>query len=276
MNGDTTSGAPTPAYTMGYSDEFQKMLHRRSAATHAAHLLPHLKPGQRILDFGCGSGTISVGLAGAVDPGELQGVDMEESQIEIARAAAEAGGHGNAVFQTGDATALPFDDNSFDVAHCHALLTHVPNTQAALAEAKRVLKPGGILAARELIGASTFFEPDPEDIGGAWAIFSRLLEANGGHPQMGKELKRVFLEAGLSDIRAGASFESFVTTEDVAFFHSFAGGWFFAPQTVGAATKYGLATQEQFDGWRRMLEQWRDTPGAFSAIAWGHAIAHKP
>ncbi len=50
-------------YTMGYSDDFQQVLDRRSVHTHAAHLLPHLKPGLRILDFGCGPGTISVGLS---------------------------------------------------------------------------------------------------------------------------------------------------------------------------------------------------------------------
>ena len=104
------------SYTMGYSDEFRQLLDRRSAQTHAAHLLPHLEPGQRVLDFGCGPGTISVGLASAVEPGELHGIDMEESQIELASAAARAGGHDNATFHVGDVTALPFDDDYFDVA----------------------------------------------------------------------------------------------------------------------------------------------------------------
>ena len=146
-------------YTMGYSEEFLQLLHRRSAKTHAAHLLPHLKPGLRVLDFGCGPGTISVGLATAVAPGELHGIDMEESQINMARAAAKAGGHGNATFHVGDVTDLPFDDNSFDVAHCHAVLMHVPDTEATLAEVKRVLKPGGIISSREFILGSSFLEP---------------------------------------------------------------------------------------------------------------------
>ena len=127
----------TPAYTMGYSEEFRRLLNLRSAETHAAYLLSHLQPGNRILDFGCGPGNISVGLASAVHPGELHGVDIEESQIELARAAAGAGGHDNATFHVGDVTALPFEDNSFDAAHCHAVLMHVPDTQAVLAEVKR-------------------------------------------------------------------------------------------------------------------------------------------
>ena len=276
MTDDRTPDTPTSIYTMGYSDEFQKLLSRRSAATNAAHLLPYLEPGLRVLDFGCGPGTISVGLAKAVEPGELHGIEMEASQIEMARAAASAGGHDNAVFQTGDVTDLPYEDGSFDVAHCHALLMHVPDTQATLAEVRRVLKPRGIVSSRELISASSFFEPELDDLRGAWTTFSNLLEANGGHPQMGKELKRTFLEAGFSDIHASTSFESYSTTEDIDFLHGFSIGWFFSPDTVEAATKHGLASQEQFDGWRRMLDQWKDTPGAFAALAWGEAIGRKP
>ena len=113
-------------YAMGYSDEFTQILHRRNAETHAAHLLPHLRPGSRVLDVGCGPGSISVGLAKAIEPGELHGIDMEESQIMIARASAAAGGHDNATFHVGDATDLPFEDDSFDAAHTHAVLMHVP------------------------------------------------------------------------------------------------------------------------------------------------------
>ena len=97
----TDDAAQESTYTMGYSDDFQQLLDRRSVHTHAAYLLPHLKPGLRILDFGCGPGTISMGLAEAVDPGQLHGIDMEATQIDRARAAAQAGGHANATFHVG-------------------------------------------------------------------------------------------------------------------------------------------------------------------------------
>ena len=57
----------------------------------------------------------------------------------MARAAATAGGHDNAAFETGDATDLPCGGASFDVAHCHALLDHVPDAQAVLSETMREL-----------------------------------------------------------------------------------------------------------------------------------------
>ena len=133
MSRDDSANQAEPTYTMGYGPEFRKMLERRNAADCARHLLPHLRPGMRLLDLGCGPGTISVGLAEAVAPGALLGLDMEETQVEMANAAARAGGHGNASFQAGDATDLPFDAASFDVVHCHALLNHAPGTQAVLA-----------------------------------------------------------------------------------------------------------------------------------------------
>ena len=56
----------------------------------------------------------------------------------------------------------------------------------------------------------------------------------------------------------------------------FPSAWFFSPKTVEAAINHGLATREQFENWRRLLDQWRDSPGAVSAIAWGEAIGQKP
>ena len=266
----------TSNYTMGYSDDFRQLLNRRSAATHAAYLLPRLKPGFKLLDFGCGPGTISVGLADAVAPGELHGIDMEESQIELARAAARAGGHDNATFHVGNVTELPFDDNTFDVAHCHAVLMHVPDTRGALAEVKRVLKPGGIIASREVIVASSFLEPQPPEIRDAWGVFAGLVQGNGGHPQFGRELKAALIEAGFSEINASASFDSFSSGEDVTFLHGFISEWFFSPQVLAALAHFGLATQEEIETWRRLLDEWRELPSACGGLAFGEAIAVKP
>ena len=269
-------GSAASSYTMGYSEEFLQLLHRRNADRNAAYLMPHLRSGLRVLDFGCGPGTISVGLARAVEPGELHGIDMEESQIDLARSAAEAGGHANTTFHVGDVTNLPFEDDHFDVAHCHAVLMHVPDTAATLSEVKRVLKPGGIAASREMFVSSSFLEPGNEDIGAAWDTFAKLLQGNGGHPQMGKELKSRFLEAGFSEIQTGASFDFFGTKEDVAFLHAFILDWFYSPRVIEAATRYGLATHQQFDELRQGLDEWSEQAGACGAFAFGEVIARKP
>ena len=267
------TAASAPGYTMAYSEEFLQLLRRRSAKISAAHLLAHLRRGQSVLDFGCGPGTISVGLAEAVHPGEFHGIDLDASHIEMARAAAAAGGHDNMKFRKCDVTALPFDDDSFDAAHCHAVLTHVPDTDAALSEVRRVLRPGGWLGCRELIGSACFFGPVVDYPNDGWATFANLLSANGGHPQMGRQLKRALHDAGFVDIEAGAEFEFFGSPEDVEFYHGYATGWFCSPATVDAAVQHGLADRQRFDDWRQALDRWKDEPGAVAAIGWGYALA---
>ncbi len=275
-SGEGGEGGTGGTYTMGYGDEFRRVLERRSAQSHAADLLPLLRRGMRVLDFGCGTGSISVGLAEAVAPGELHGIDMEESQIAIATAAAKAGGHDNAFFQQGDAAALPFEDDEFDAAHCNAVLMHVPGTQAVLAEVKRVLKPGGLLSVRELNTPSSFIEPDFGQLAAAWTTFSGLLSANGGHPGMGREIAGLLREDGWENVRANGSFELFRTADDRAFFHRFVSEWFFSEETVEAVTKHGLVPPEQLDAWRDALDRWRDHPGGLAGFAWGGAVASKP
>ncbi len=270
----TPSGTST--YAMGYSEEFTQILHRRNAETHAAHLLPHLKPGSRVLDLGCGPGTISVGLAKAIEPGELHGIDMEESQVMIARASATAGGHENATFHVGDVTALPFEGNSFDAAHCHAVLMHVPDTEGTLSEVMRVLEPGGIIASREMVTESSFIGPEDAVDTTSWGVFGSLISARGGHPNMGSNLKNAFVEAGFVNVQASASYDIFDSPEDVAFFHAFVNQWFLSDEVMGPAVQFGLATKEQFDQWRSDLDTWDGHPGAIAAIAFGEAIGFKP
>ena len=93
---------------------------------------------------------------------------------------------------------------------------------------------------------------------------------------MGKELKHKFLEAGFSDIQTSGSFDFFGSDDDVAFLYGFIVDWFFLPEVIAAAVKYGLATQEQFDTARQGLDQWKDHQGACGAIAFGEGIARKP
>ena len=177
---------------------------------------------------------------------------------------------------TGEATELPFEDGYFDIVHCHAVLMHVPDTQAALAEVRRVLKPGGLLACRELINSSCFFEPGVDGLNMGWETFAHLLATNGGHPQMGRRLKRVLQAARFAEIRVGAEFEYFVSARDIDFFHGFATGWFCSRETVQAAVSLGVAEREQFDGWRRALDGWKTEPGAVAAMGWGYATGRRP
>ena len=266
----------TPDYNMGYDEEVMMYLGRRNVRTHSAYLLPYLSSGLRILDAGCGPGAISVGLAEAVAPGEMHGVDMEESQVELARSLARTAGYTNAIFHVGDVTALPFDDDFFDIAHCHSLLMHVPDTHAVLSELKRVLKPGGLLACREIIYDSSFIHPNSTYLRRSWELFADLLESDDGHPQMGREMKTHILDAGFTNVRMNASFDFFNEPDEIEFAYNYVTTRLLSPNIVDAGIKYGAATPEMFHRVISAFGEWRHFPHASIAVAFGEALAIKP
>ncbi len=260
-------------YTMGYDDEMNRYMNRRSAQTNAAYLLPHLKPGMRLLDIGCGPGTISIGLAESVTPGEFIGIDTEESQVILATGSARDKGLQNATFHVADAMDLPFPSDHFDVVHCHTVLMHIPDTQAVLKEVKRVLRSGGIIGAREYVGESSFFTPDFGCLDRVFPMYSALVSANGGHPQIGKQLKGILDELGFVGGAAYGSFESNGSADAVASFSGFLFNNLVGPAVEGQAIPMGIATEADFDQWRTAAVKWKDHPAAFAGVAFGETIA---
>ena len=97
-----------------------------------------------VLDLGCGSGTLAIAIAAAPGPHQVTGIDGDPEILGIARAKA---GAGDVTWVEGMADALPFADASFDRVVTSLLLHHLdpPVKRAALAEAHRVLRPGGRL-----------------------------------------------------------------------------------------------------------------------------------
>ena len=98
----------------------------------------------RVTEVGCGPGPVARALASLPGVGEIVGIDPSPVFIEKGRELARD--LPNLTFVEGDARALPFEDNSFDVVVFHTTLCHVPGPELALAEASRVLSEGGLLA----------------------------------------------------------------------------------------------------------------------------------
>ena len=266
----------TPDYTMGYSEVILETQLHATVETSAAHLLPYLRPGLRVLDFGCGPGAISVGLAKAVAPGEMHGVDMDEALIGMSKSMAASHGQDNAIFHVGDVTDLEFEDNFFDVAHCRSVLMHVPDTAAVLSEVKRVLKPGGVIACREMICESAFTHPDFGILRRSWDMFEDLMRADDGHPQMGKDMKGHILEAGFANILMNASFSVYSSPEEIASIHRIVSRWLLSREVTEAAIKYGASSEKLVNDLKVAYDKWKECPGAFFAFAYGEAIANKP
>lgn len=99
----------------------------------------------RVLEVGCGTGVLTRVLAQWPGVASVTGVDPATSLLNRARQLAKR--LSNVHFQEADGRSLPFDDATFDVAVFDSTLSHVPDPKRALAEAFRVLRPGGLLAA---------------------------------------------------------------------------------------------------------------------------------
>jgi ubiquinone/menaquinone biosynthesis C-methylase UbiE len=268
---DQRHTATTPArevYSAG-TPAVDSVLARRTVAREAAFFLPYLRPGMRLLDVGCGPGSISLGLAAVVAPGEVIGIDLRPESIAQARAAA-GDSVANARFEVASAYELPFPDASFDAAFAHAVLTHLREPVRALAEVRRVLRPGGVVGVRDPdFGASLYFPSTPlaEQ---RRALLFRVLEHNGGNPFLGRAHRRLLHEAGFARADAGATVDSAGTPEETrrwaalmkAVQHS-------AARTALAA---GWTDSAALDAMLAEIDAWAEHPDAFFAGTHCHAV----
>lgn len=164
-------------------------------AMHTAN--PHLK----LLDVGAGSGSISATLARAIQPdGHVTATDRDPTILPRAQVLAERTGAavaGNMTFRQADVFALPFADASFDVTHCHQVLTHLPRPADALREMLRVTRPGGLVAAREGDLETECVWPELPALLKFHDLCARSMTLAGGTAKAGRQLLSWALEAGV-------------------------------------------------------------------------------
>ncbi len=246
----------TAVYTHGHHDSVLRSHRWRTAANSAAYLLPELRPGQRVLDVGCGPGTITADLAAAVGPeGRVTGLDSAGGVLAQGRAAAAERGLRNVEFTVGDVQALDHPDDSFDVVHAHQVLQHLGDPVGALREMRRVCRPGGVVAARDADYAAMTWHPVSPVLDEWLALYRRVAGANGGEPDAGRRLHAWAREAGFGEVTATASVWCFSSPEDRAWW---SGLW--ADRTVASgyarlAVDGGHATTA---GLERIAAAWRD------------------
>ncbi len=170
----------------------------RHAREHWLELLD-AQPGERVVDIGAGIGDMTIPIARRIRPdGVVHALDLAPGLLQHARdLAGDAGVLDTVVTDAGDARALPYADKAFDVALCRWVLLHLPSPEQALAEMRRVLRPGGRILCVEVDWETLIVHPgDPEITRGiVHANVERQVDG-----RMGRKLAPLLRAAGFVDL----------------------------------------------------------------------------
>ncbi len=170
-------------------------------STHDLFARLGVSTGWRCLDVGCGGGDATVVLARLVHPALVTGLDVDESQLAIARQEAETAGIVNVDYRCGDA-ALPEDwpAGDFDLVYARFLLTHLPKPETVLDALVARARPGGLIAVEDIDVDGSFCAPPSRAFDRYVDWYTKAHRARGGDPTIGRRLPVMLREAGLTDI----------------------------------------------------------------------------
>ena len=263
----------TARYTHGHSAAVLSAHSRRRAADSAAYLLAHLSAGMDLLDVGCGPASITADLAERVAPGRVVALDAASDALQAARATLSERGLSEQVELTcGDVMALPFEDASFDVVHAHQVLQHLADPVGALAEMRRLTRPGGIVAVRDAVYSAMTWFPEPAGMEQWRSVYMATARANGGEPDAGSRLLSWARAAGFTDVTASASTWCYATPADRTWQSQ---TWAqrcltsFGPRAV----ELGLADRADLEAMTQAWRQWGTSEDAWFVVVHGEVLA---
>jgi SAM-dependent methyltransferase len=257
-------------YTHGHHESVLRAHRWRTIENSAAYLIPHLRAGVRLLDVGCGPGTITADFAGRLGLDFVLGIDASVDVIAEAQR-----DYPNVSFAVGDVYRMNFPDGSFDIVHAHQVLQHLADPVAALKEMRRVVRPGGIVAARDADYGSFTWYPDDRRLLKWLDLYRTIARGNGGEPDTGRHLLAWAQRVGFSRIEPSASAWCYATPAD----RSWWGGLWAERMTSSAiaqqALREGHATTEELaelaDAWRA----WAARDDAWFAVLHGEIIGER-
>jgi ubiquinone/menaquinone biosynthesis C-methylase UbiE len=179
-----------------YDDYMRKSTFGREAALRETTVrLAQIKPGDSVLEVGCGTGSLTLAAKRQVGPsGKVAGIDIIPKMIEISQSKAEQA-HEDITFQLASITTIPFADNHFDVVMCSFMIFHMSEEtrRKGIAEIYRVLKPQGRLFVLDLAMPAQRLQQ---------AIAKRVV-FRGGLDHDVRELLPLLEATGFSDLTCG-------------------------------------------------------------------------
>ena len=188
-------GMAPDTYIHGTEPDEQERLAALNRMTNAAFIrFLDVAPGARVLEVGSGLGLLAVEVASAAAGVRVDGVEVSPHQIAAAAA------NPRVTYHQGDAHTLDFPEAVFDLVYARYLLEHVSKPEAVLGEMRRVVRPGGRVAACENDISLIRFDPPCPAFERAWDQFQRYQATLGGDSAIGRRLYRLFHGAGLTQI----------------------------------------------------------------------------
>ena len=243
-----------PRYLHGHHHSVLRSHRWRTAENSAAYLLPVLRPSMRLLDVGCGPGTITADLAGRLPDGMVVGIDASATVLADARAAAPG-----VAFVAADLFDLPFAAGSFDVIHLHQVLQHLADPVAALQALRPLLAPGGVLAARDADYGAMSWSPASAGLDRWLELYEACGRGVGGEPDAGRHLVAWAESAGMRDVVGSMSHWTFSSLEDRAWWGSLWAERMRSSALADTAVALGLADRDELEV---LAESW----DAFAAL----------
>ncbi len=258
------------AYLQGHHDSVLRSHCWRTADNSAGYLLPHLRPGMRVLDVGCGPGTITRDFGALVGPdGEVLGIDSSADVVAQAVAACDLS---QVRFAVGDALHLELPDGSYDVVHAHQVLQHLADPVAALREMRRVTRPGGLVAVRDADYAAMTWHPAVPALDRWLEVYRAAARAHDAEPDAGRRLLGWAQSAGFAEVIPSVSAWCFATPEDRAWWGGMQADRILASRIAGEAVARGLCRVDELpemaDGWRT----WAGAEDGWFAVLHGELL----
>jgi SAM-dependent methyltransferase len=261
-------------YTHGHHASVISQHRKRTAAEAAAFVLPHLRPGMRLLDVGCGPGSITVGLAAAVAPGPVLAIDLAGDVLAGGRELATERGLSNVRFEQADLFALD-TPGAFDIVYAHQVLQHIPDPPAALSAMRRLLAPGGLVAVRDSDYGTCTWNPAAPELSRWLAIYSAVARRNGGEPDAGRHLLGWVRGAGFADAQVSGTTWTFPGYDlPRAWADSWAERTLHSNLATGAIA-HGIATADELERVAAGLRRWGALGDAFFSIGHVEVLARR-
>jgi SAM-dependent methyltransferase len=263
-----------PTYLQGHHDSVLRSHRWRTADNSAGYLLPHLRVGMRVLDVGCGPGTITRDLGALVGPqGEVLGVDSSADVVAQAAAACDLP---QVRFAVGDALHLDLPDGAYDVVHAHQVLQHLTDPVAALREMRRVTRPAGLVAVRDADYAAMTWHPAVPGLDRWLEVYRATARAHDAEPDAGRRLLGWAQRAGFAEVVPSASAWCFATPADRDWWGGMQADRIVASRLAGEAVDRGLCRPDELAeiaaGWRA----WAAAEDGWFAVLHGELLCRVP